>query len=283
MRGRWLGAGLMVLVLALGLTASVAQEMGKKSQAAAHRFAVNNALFVLYHEVGHLIIDQLRLPVLGREEDAADNIATWTMLTAATAQSHAALADAAYGWRLTGLAYESQFANDSLYGPHSLDQVRAFQIVCHMVGHDDRGFRAIAAAYGMDRFRQESCYEDWFLMDRSMRDLIRSHVTLKGNPGGIEITYQSVSGRLREAAEVLRASGILERVADEVTQKWPMRRRAIFNAKRCGEANAFYDPNTNEVIFCYELVQDFIELANKDIIEKGNFELAPGGSTRTQR
>lgn len=34
----------------------------------------------------------------------------------------------------------------------------------------------------------------------------------------------------------------------------------VFNAQRCGEANAFYDPETVEVIFCYELMQDYMDL-----------------------
>lgn len=283
MRMGLIRAGLALVMLAFGLGTGAAQDLGKKAQEAAHRFAVNNALFVLYHEVGHLIIDQLRLPILGREEDAADNIATWTMLTTATPDSHAALADAAYGWRLSGLAYNTELESDTLYGEHSLDQQRAYQIVCHMVGHDDSGFRAIAAAYGIDRNRQESCFWDWDLMNRSMRDLIRTHVTLKVEPGGIEITYQDVSGRLGEAAQVLRASGIFERVAAEVAQEWPMRRPVSFNAKRCGEANAFYDADRIEVIFCYELVHDFIELAAKEMTDKGNFDLGPGGSSRIGR
>ncbi|HBN29834.1 MAG TPA: hypothetical protein DD416_01080, partial [Rhodobacteraceae bacterium] len=31
-----------------------------------------NAIFFLYHELGHALIDILKLPVFGREEDAAD-------------------------------------------------------------------------------------------------------------------------------------------------------------------------------------------------------------------
>ena len=36
------------------------------------QFVVGNTLFVLLHELGHVIIDEMKLPVLGREEDAAD-------------------------------------------------------------------------------------------------------------------------------------------------------------------------------------------------------------------
>lgn len=37
--------------------------------------AMHDAVFTLYHESGHLLIDELKLPVLGKEEDAADALA----------------------------------------------------------------------------------------------------------------------------------------------------------------------------------------------------------------
>ena len=38
------------------------------------RFVQANAEFTLLHEMGHLLIHELGLPVLGREEDAADQL-----------------------------------------------------------------------------------------------------------------------------------------------------------------------------------------------------------------
>ena len=38
------------------------------------RFITANAEFTLLHEMGHLLISELQLPVLGREEDAADQL-----------------------------------------------------------------------------------------------------------------------------------------------------------------------------------------------------------------
>ena len=35
-------------------------------------FVVGNMLFTVTHEIGHAVIGQMELPVLGREEDAAD-------------------------------------------------------------------------------------------------------------------------------------------------------------------------------------------------------------------
>jgi hypothetical protein len=71
--------GLFAL-LAGGASAQDMSGFSKQQRSDIIRFAANNSLFVLYHEMAHLLVDQLRLPVLGKEEDAADNMATWTLL-----------------------------------------------------------------------------------------------------------------------------------------------------------------------------------------------------------
>ena len=52
-------------------------------------FIVGNMLFVLLHEIGHVLITELGLPVLGREEDAADAYATVTILAMKTSSPSA--------------------------------------------------------------------------------------------------------------------------------------------------------------------------------------------------
>lgn len=272
---------LIMALMALGQAAHAQQSaVGKKALSAAHRFAANNSLFVLYHEVGHLIIDQLQLPVLGREEDAADNIATWTLLNKGTPEANAALADAAYGWLLSGNAYDVELNDRHFSGQHSLNKQRAFQIVCLMVGRNSRAFRTIATQYGLDRNRQDNCFWDYDLVDRTMRDLRRTHVQKKARSGGVTVTYHDASGFYKPAADAFRQSGIFDAVAAEIAESYPITQHIEFNARLCGESNAFYDPSSVEVIFCYELMDEYIALALKDIRTKGNFTLGPGGSTR---
>jgi hypothetical protein len=59
-----------------------------------------NLLFVLLHELGHVAITQMGLPVLGKIEDAADTFATLMLLRIGSEFSHRVLADAAEGWFL---------------------------------------------------------------------------------------------------------------------------------------------------------------------------------------
>src|SRR5262249_11780883 len=65
---------------------------------ATTEFTTGNMLFVLLHETAHGLISDLGLPVLGREEDAADQFATVTMLDMKTEFTHRTLVNSAKGW-----------------------------------------------------------------------------------------------------------------------------------------------------------------------------------------
>ena len=63
-----------LLLLLLGLS-SFAQAVPEQALYPDEvRFVTANAEFTLLHEMGHLLISELKLPVLGREEDAADQL-----------------------------------------------------------------------------------------------------------------------------------------------------------------------------------------------------------------
>ena len=256
------GAKLLTIMLALvcSVMAVQAQDMSKKHDAAMRRFAANNSLFVLYHEVGHLLFDELQLPVLGREEDAADNVATWTLLNKQSKEADRALEDAAQGWLWSGVAYDSGGDESDYAANHSLDKQRAYQIVCLMVGKDDRAFKPIANKYSIDRDRQDSCQWDYDTVDRSLKGLLGDRSKPGHGNTEVTVTYHNASGSLARAADAFRSSGIFDQVADELRANYSLDVPVTFNARRCGDANAFYDPDTVEIIFCYELMQDYMDL-----------------------
>ena len=57
-------------------------------------------LFAAGHELGHGVIREFELPVLGREEDAADSFAIFAALQIGTEFSHRVLMEAVKGWFL---------------------------------------------------------------------------------------------------------------------------------------------------------------------------------------
>ena len=265
MRAVYRGILLLIALWAMALQGAAAADLNKAQRAEMRRFAANNSLFVLYHEVAHLLVDQLNLPVLGREEDAADNMATWTLLSRHSREAEQALADAAKGWILSGVAYDSGGTESDYAAAHTLDKQRAYQIVCLMVGSDDKAFQPIANDYALDRDRQDTCYFDYALVKRSFEGLLGTRANKQGAGTKVNVTYHDAGGRLKDAAAAFKSSGVFDQVADELRSRYNVRETVQFNAKRCGEANAFYDPETVEIIFCYELMQDYMDLYEDDI------------------
>jgi hypothetical protein len=64
-------------------------------------FVVGNLLFVLGHEAGHAVIREMGVPVVGREEDAADIFSTLMALMCEEGFGDRVLANAALGWFLS--------------------------------------------------------------------------------------------------------------------------------------------------------------------------------------
>jgi Putative metallopeptidase len=85
-------------------------------------FVTGNMLFVGFHELGHAVIQELGLPVLGRQEDAADSFATLALLKLGTNFSLNMLVQAARGWFL--MARRDRKEGDALqfYDEHGLDK-----------------------------------------------------------------------------------------------------------------------------------------------------------------
>src|SRR5262249_22652856 len=79
-------------------------------------FALGNIFFSLLHELGHALVTEMGLPVLGREEDAADSFASVTMLQMGTICSERMLIHSAMGWFLSDQRDRRQGVKLSFYG-----------------------------------------------------------------------------------------------------------------------------------------------------------------------
>jgi hypothetical protein len=215
--------------------------------------------------VAHLLVDQLRLPVLGRDEDAAENFATYVLLLRGSAAADQAIADAAFGCPLSGVAIGNDFEKSDFYNEHSLEQQRAYQIVCLMVGKDAATFSLFADDYGMDRDRQEKCSREYGKLERSIHTTVGRYLKVDAKGTEVNITYHSVSGKLKLVADAFRRSGVFENVAEEVRANYALSYPVSFRAKHCGEPNAFYDAARVEIVYCCEFMDDMLKLIANDM------------------
>ena len=252
--GHWTCAVLATVMLAFA--SHPAQAEGHDGDD-LRKFVLGNTYHILLHEIGHLLIDQLTLPVLGQEEDAADNFATLTLIEWDSDEADQALADTAFGW-LVRHDESSIFAEGDFFAEHDLDAQRAYRIVCHLVGTDADAYGDLALNLGVDVGEAEvtDCDYAFDLSARSWRSVLADHVPAVGERNSISVHYEDGDGELGFFAAMLREERVLEDLSEFLNETVRLPAPATLDARACGEANAYYDPGTRAVTMCYELMDE---------------------------
>jgi hypothetical protein len=158
-------AALVLEVLASGNPEASETELGERVG------AVNS--FILEHEFGHALIANYELPVLGKEEDAADAIATALLLKAEGGAGYAAAA-AAFWADFSGRQEPPAIADYA--DAHSLDLQRAFDILCWVAGSSERSFEEVAELEVLPESRLASCPQEYQQVVDSIAQELEPHV-----------------------------------------------------------------------------------------------------------
>src|SRR5215213_2323681 len=137
------------------------------------------------HEAGHAMFDLLKIPVLGREEDAADQISTYLMLQFPAEEKRRLILGSAYSY-----ASELRVRNvRDLYRPrisfsrhiasaneHSTPAQRLFNLLCIAYGSDKELFAELVEKNYLPKERAEMCADEYRQVDFAYRTLIEPHV-----------------------------------------------------------------------------------------------------------
>jgi hypothetical protein len=139
-------------------------------------FAVSNGFFFFLHELGHALIQVLRLPTTGREEDVADQIAT-LLLTAFRPVSDANQINKEVLYAAEFFFYMAQQSgqqNLPFWDEHSLNQQRFYDTLCLVYGSDPRSHSALVPKY-LPEARAKRCPTEFAGLSRSMDRLLQPH------------------------------------------------------------------------------------------------------------
>jgi hypothetical protein len=224
-------------------------------------FVVGNTLFVVLHEMGHVLISEMKLPVLGHEEDAADIYAALRMLRVGSSFSQRVLEEAAMGWFLSDRRDQEAGAKPLFYDEHSLSQQRAFYVVCLMVGSDPAKFKNLADGVKMPAERQETCTHDHAEARWSWDTVLLPHRRTPEQPEvKIEVVYGDGMGRFDVLAQTLRTVRLLDTVAAHAEEDFSWPAPLKLEMQTCGRSGAHWDDKARTLTICYELAFDFAEL-----------------------
>jgi hypothetical protein len=236
------------------------KKMSPQAKRQLVEFVIGNTLFVMAHEMGHALINQMDMPVLGREEDAADSFAILTALKMGSGFSTGVLLEAAKGWVLASKRDKKKGNALAFYDEHGLDLQRAYNVVCFMVGADPEKYKTLAADTKLPEERQKSCAWDYKATAWSWDEMLKKHLRSADQPKvAIKVEYQE-DEKYALQVRILRHMGLLEAFAAHAADRYAWPKPFSIVARSCGVPNATWKNGTMTLTLCYELANYFMEL-----------------------
>jgi hypothetical protein len=224
-------------------------------------FVLGNTLFILLHELGHVHFSEMKIPVLGREEDEADTFAVIAMIRSGTDFSERVLTNASQGWFLSARRDQQTGAMPLYYDEHDLSPQRAYNIVCLMVGADPVKYKHLADDAKMPESRQKTCKRDYDKAARSWEAVLAPHRRTDGQPTTvISVSYGDAQGMFEPFARSFRDMRLLETVAERSAGTYAWDKPFTMQMLSCDGPNASWDDETRILKICYQLSFDFAQL-----------------------
>jgi hypothetical protein len=134
---------------------------------------------IILHEAGHAVFDLLKVPIFGREEDAADQFSVYLMLEAGKEEARRLINGAAYQYR-SGVQSENQnVATKRFAEVHGTMAQRFYNILCLAYGADDQLFADIVVNGYLPKERAEGCSFEYDQVAYAFKALIEPFVDRK--------------------------------------------------------------------------------------------------------
>lgn len=150
-----------------------------RSEEGVRRFdaLIGPTIDVILHEVGHAVFDLLDIPVLGREEDAADMFAAYMQLNAGREEARALILGAAYLGLIEareGVANSADFSSHARV--HGTAGQRYFNMLCLAYGFDTELFADVLTIWHLPEERASGCVEEYRKFDGAFKTLIEPFI-----------------------------------------------------------------------------------------------------------
>ena len=141
---------------------------------------VGQFVFAVAHEMGHAAFDMFDVPIMGREEDAADQFAAYFMLQFRSDEARRLVGGAAYAYHEFLKGYQDKpnvtlplkaFSNE-----HGLPQQRFANLLCVAYGHDAKLFADVVERGYLPKDRAIRCRYEYLILRHAIRRLIVPNV-----------------------------------------------------------------------------------------------------------
>jgi hypothetical protein len=139
-------------------------------------FVVGPLLDVMLHELAHAVFDLKKIPILGREEDAADQVAAYVLLEYGGRDTRRTIAS--IGSIHAGQVTQAPPELKDFAGEHGLPAQRFFNLMCLSYGKDPKAFGDLVPKGFLTEERAQLCEHEYRQVSFAVQHLIMP--TLKG-------------------------------------------------------------------------------------------------------
>jgi len=133
---------------------------------------------VSLHEFGHALFDMLELPVFGREEDAADQLAAYILLQFGESEARRLIAGTAYAYHIDEMKADPCRSMEDYASEHGTPAQRFFNVLCIAYGADTKQFAEIVSEGYLPETRAEYCEEEYEQVQDAFDELVLPHIDL---------------------------------------------------------------------------------------------------------
>lgn len=129
---------------------------------------------IFLHEAGHAVFDLLEVPILGHEEDAADQFAAYVILRLKTEESRKLIGGVAYMYAHYAQAEMKNLDFGRFADEHGQPAQRYFTYLCMAYGSDPKGYAYIMKR--IPRSRAERCETEYAQIEYALKKLVMPYV-----------------------------------------------------------------------------------------------------------
>jgi hypothetical protein len=145
-----------------------------------HDALVGQFLFWTMHEVGHAVYHLFEVPLFGREEDAADEFATYLMLQFGKEQAHRWVEGAAYTAHNLVKNYKEnpqvERRLEKFSSTHGMPEQRFYNGLCLAYGADPALFEDLVESGLLPKTRAHNCDREYQTFDYAFKTQILPHM-----------------------------------------------------------------------------------------------------------
>jgi putative metallopeptidase DUF4344 len=141
---------------------------------------VGQYVFAAAHELGHALFDVYNIPIFGRQEDAADQFATYFILQFGGERARRLILGAAYSYtgfvkQLTGNP-KVTMPLSALSSDHGQPEQRYYNLICISYGYDPEVFAEAADKKYLPAARAKVCQLEYQNLRYAVKRLINPHI-----------------------------------------------------------------------------------------------------------